>query len=212
MDQQQQVLPIEKLKTWEVNDRIRSLNIDDFEKLKDKLTLKPQFKPIIVTPDADGMYIVLGGNHRLKAYKELGVRSPLWVAVVEFKQDQQGLWFASMYGQDLPERFQTKEDAMLDWSMVDNEEFAYYDRAELVNEMGHHNLDWSQYAVSMEASLPIPDMLKKYGIEEIDEDDTDTTNEPKSYQVVIDCQNDIEQSEIMDKLESLNVKAKAVTR
>ena len=203
-------LPTESLHEWETNQRLRAITEENFLKLKDKLTLKPQFKPLIVTPDGDGSYSVLAGNHRLKAYRELGVQK-LWVSIVEFAEDERG-WYAIKDGISTPERFQTKQDALLDWSLVDNEESAYYDRDMFVNEMDTYNLDWSTYSIDFNSPLSIPDELAKFGINEQTDEDTDATPDNPTYTVVIDCQNEIEQKEFFDKLQTLGIPARMNTK
>lgn len=67
-------IPISKLKANPKNPRV--IRGDKFEKLKASLQAFPDMlnkRPLIVFTDKDGKYIVLGGNMRLKAAKELGL-------------------------------------------------------------------------------------------------------------------------------------------
>jgi ParB-like chromosome segregation protein Spo0J len=67
-------VPISKLKANPKNPRV--IRGDKFDKLKASLQAFPDMlnkRPLIVFTDKDGKYIVLGGNMRLKAAKELGL-------------------------------------------------------------------------------------------------------------------------------------------
>jgi hypothetical protein len=72
--------PIEKLKPWAKNPR--KISSDDYELLKKKIKRWGQFKPLLVTEEG----IVLGGNMRLRAFKELGIME-VWVSVVKPKNE-----------------------------------------------------------------------------------------------------------------------------
>lgn len=72
--------PIETLKEWDKNPR--SITNDNFSKLKKKITRWGQFKPLLITPDG----VVIGGNMRLKAYRDLGI-DDIWVSVVNPKTE-----------------------------------------------------------------------------------------------------------------------------
>lgn len=130
----------------------RRISREHFDLLKDKLEKKRQYKPLIVTPTNTEVepqeYMVIAGNHRLKAYKALGVED-VWVSVVEFVQDPNtGLWSVVRDQVEEMERYQTKDDAMLDWALTDNEEFAENDWDAFVNDMHGYNLDWTRYIMS----------------------------------------------------------------
>jgi ParB-like chromosome segregation protein Spo0J len=70
--------PIDKLKEWRENPR--TIGSDEYELLKKKIKRWGQFKPLVVTEDG----MVLGGNMRLKAFKEMGI-TEVWVSVVKPK-------------------------------------------------------------------------------------------------------------------------------
>jgi len=70
--------PIDKLSNWK--DNPRSCTEKDFKKLKNLITRLGEIKPMIITPDG----MVIGGNMRLRAFKELGYKK-CWVTVREFK-------------------------------------------------------------------------------------------------------------------------------
>lgn len=202
----------DQLHEWEVNKELRAITEENYERLKLSLLKKNQFKPLIVTPDGFGNYIVLAGNHRLRAYRELGVPS-LWVTVIEFMQNEAGLWYGVRDGVEEPERYNSKEDAMMDWGVTDNEEVAHYDRESFVNIMDNYNLNWDERLLNFSTPLTVRGSLHAFGIDpdaDNAEDNTDTAT--TQYTVVVECTNEIEQQEQFEKLAALGMKAKMVTR
>lgn len=68
-------VPISKVKPNPKNPRV--IKDDKFQKLVKSITEFPAMlekRPLIVTSDVDGKYVVLGGNMRLKAAKEVGIK------------------------------------------------------------------------------------------------------------------------------------------
>lgn len=102
------------LKPWDKNPR--EIKEEDFERLKQRLKGE-QFKPLLITSDG----VVLGGNMRIRAYKELR-REKVWVSVVSFKKHEDGL--VTAYVNNNKDRtFDSKKDGMLHYAFTDNEEF-----------------------------------------------------------------------------------------
>lgn len=79
--------PLKDLKNWVNNPR--TIDKQDFERLKRQIERLGQYKPLIVTSDG----IVLGGNMRLRAYKELGM-TEAWVSIVEAPTEARKIEFA----------------------------------------------------------------------------------------------------------------------
>lgn len=96
-------VPITELKIWE--DNPRDIEPDNLQALKERLTLKGQYKPLLINQNN----IVLGGNMRLRAMRELDWKAPVDVIKVETKDEGEMLWFA----------------------LVDNEQAGHYKRKEL---------------------------------------------------------------------------------
>lgn len=141
----------------------RRISRENFQLLCEKLEKKRQYKPLLVMPNADenNTYTVLAGNHRLKAYNYLGVKE-VWVSVLEFKLEDDNLIHVYRDGIEEAERFQTKEDAMLDWALTDNEEFAENDWDAFVNDMHGYNLDWNKYMMSQKPPKTVTNSLKDF--------------------------------------------------
>lgn len=78
---------IETLKLWDKNPR--TIAQPEFQKLCDQIVELGQYKPLLILEDGT----VLGGNMRLKAYKELGF-TDIWVSVVTPKNEEEKLKYA----------------------------------------------------------------------------------------------------------------------
>src|SRR3990167_1773097 len=140
---------ISTLREWK--DNPRSIDKKDFERLKGQIKKFGQYKPLLVTKDGE----VIGGNMRLKAYRELDIKE-VWVSVVEPKDDNQ----------------------KLEYALSDNDRAGYYDDDMLANLIPNYDIDWSQYAVDIQEPLNIKDLLAKYNID-FDEIESNEDREKK---------------------------------
>jgi len=126
--------PIEKLKNWDKNPR--TINKDDFDRLKRQINQLGQYKPLIVTTDG----VVLGGNMRLRAYKDLGI-SEVWVSVVDAPTEKE--W--------------------VEYALSDNDRAGEYDQqklAELV--LAVPSLRLNDYHVDLSKSTPLADLADRF--------------------------------------------------
>jgi len=64
-------VPIEQVQVWEENPR--NIRTKDFNRLKKQIKELGIYKPMIACPE-NGGYTILGGNMRLRALKELGIK------------------------------------------------------------------------------------------------------------------------------------------
>ena len=118
------------LREWDKNPR--TISPEGFEKLKKQLTKHKQFKPLIIT--ADG--VVLGGNMRLKAYRDLGVEE-LWVSVVDTKS----------------------EEEMVEIAFTDNDRAARYEFEDVLAIAEEFpNINWKDYAVDLQEAPVVLDV------------------------------------------------------
>ena len=107
------------LKNWDKNPR--SIKDKDYERLKTQIRDLGQYKPLLITEDGT----VLGGNMRLRAYKELGIED-IWVSVV-----------------DAP-----TEEKKLEYALSDNDRAGYYDEDLLANLIPDYpDFEWENYAL-----------------------------------------------------------------
>lgn len=121
------------LKEWDKNPR--RITKKDFDRLMSQIQKLGQYKPLLVTPD----YTVIGGNMRLKAYRELNY-DKVWVSIVTPKN----------------------EDEMLEYALSDNDRAGYYDEDMLANMLPNYDIDLSNYAVDLREPTTL-DSLNREG-------------------------------------------------
>lgn len=128
-------LKLSDLRNWDKNPR--AIKKEDFERLKKQIKELGQYKPLLVTPDGE----VLGGNMRLRAYKELGIED-VWVSIVEPKTDADKVKYA----------------------LSDNDRAGYYveqDLAELIQEYGLE-INLEDYKVDLGNALTLAELLNQF--------------------------------------------------
>jgi DNA modification methylase len=126
----------------EWKDNPRNIKEGDFTRLKGQIARLGQYKPLLITPDGT----VIGGNMRLRAYRELGV-TDIWVSIIEPKDKNQ----------------------MLEYALSDNDRAGYYDDDMLANLIPNYQIDWSQYAVDMKPPEDIQKLIDRIAPVEEDE-------------------------------------------
>lgn len=114
------LIDINTLKEFDRNPR--NITEEGMERLKKQIKKLGQYKPLIATPDG----IILGGNMRYKALKELGIEK-VWVSIVK----------------------PTDENQMLEYSFSDNDRAGFYDEGLLEKLLPDFDLDWNDYAVDL---------------------------------------------------------------
>src|SRR3990167_5294233 len=127
------IWPIIKLQEWDKNPR--SISKDGYERLKKQIQKLGQYKPLLIIPDGT----VLGGNMRLKAYRELGMDN-IWVSIVEPKN----------------------EDEKMEYALSDNDRAGFYDDDLLANLMPNYNIDWGDFSVDLKEPINLKDLLDQF--------------------------------------------------
>jgi hypothetical protein len=143
MNQTKETWPIGRLSNWDKNPR--SIRKADFERLKRQIKKHGQFKPVIVTPDGE----VIGGNMRLRAYRDLGI-ADVWVSVVDPKDEAEKVGIA----------------------LADNDRAGYYEEqavAELLCSIP--DLDLEDYHFDLGKTVSAKDLLGQFA--PVEEDDFD---------------------------------------
>jgi hypothetical protein len=126
---------VASLTNWEKNPR--SITKAAFERLKIQLAKLGQYKPLLIT--ADG--VVLGGNMRLKAYKDMGVEQ-VWVSVVEPKNEKE----------------------MLEYALSDNDTVGQYKMNELLGLVeAVPEFDFDTYGVDVGGSIDMAELQDRFG-------------------------------------------------
>ena len=127
---------IDALFRWEKNPKI--VLRDDFDRLKRQIKKFGQFKPLIVLDSGE----VIGGNTRLEAMKDLGIKK-VWIEIVSPKSDAE----------------------KVEISLADNDEVGKYveeDLAELVNEY-KDEIELKDYKINFGNSVDLDAMFKNLG-------------------------------------------------
>ena len=130
---------LSQLDPWPKNPR--GITVQGMERLKRQLLKFKQYKPLIVKP-AGKRFIVLGGNMRLAALKQLGVVDVV-VSVV----------------------YPKTEAEELEYALSDNDRVGRYDRkalAELVFPV-KDKLALEDYQITLGEETGIPDLMKNFG-------------------------------------------------
>lgn len=126
--------PIDKLHNWEQNPR--TISKEGFERLKKQITKLGQYKPLLITKDGT----VLGGNMRLKAYQELGIKEA-WVSVVDADT----------------------EEKKIEYALSDNDRVGRYDDDQLANLLGSYpDVEWDDYSVDLKEPTLVKDILDQF--------------------------------------------------
>lgn len=134
------VWELSKLHEWDKNPR--TITNEAFERLKWQIEHLTEYKPLLINQDG----VVLGGNMRLRAYRELG-KKEVWVSVVQTKS----------------------EEEMWEYALSDNDHVGRTDSDILANEMPNLNIDWSKYAVDLKESTNLDALLDQF--KEVEEDE-----------------------------------------
>jgi len=125
---------VSELKPWDRNPR----SIDDasLKRLKGQLQKFKQYKPLIINQDN----IVLGGNMRLRAMRELGINE-VWVSVVET----------------------ANEAEMIEYALSDNDRAGKYEQ-DLLNGLvvDFPNVDWGGFSVDAFPPVTVPQLIKSF--------------------------------------------------
>jgi hypothetical protein len=142
METQKTFWHISKLKNWDKNPK--AIRPEDYERLKNQIRKLGQYKPLIITPDG----IVLGGNMRLRAYRDLGIEE-VWVSIVHPKN----------------------ESEMLEYALSDNDRAGYYEEkrlAELLSALPEFPLD--DYRVDLAYQSDLQSILERFNQPNIERD------------------------------------------
>lgn len=176
MDNTGRKVPLTALQEWDKNPR--NINSTDFARLKYQIEHLGMYKPLLAMPDGE-FFVVLGGNMRLKAIKEIGAES-VWISEINFQQNDQQLWQAYVNGVEQPKRFQSKEDGMMEYALSDNDRAGYYDDDLLANLIPGLNVDWNQYAADLHPPTNMQELIDKFQEAEEDEAPEASTETPIS--------------------------------
>lgn len=128
-------VPISDVRLWDKNPR--NIKTEDYERLKKQITELGVYKPLIAVAE-NGGYTVLGGNMRLRALQEMGIKE-VDISVVEA----------------------TTEALKIKYALSDNEHMARFDEQALAELVFPHidEIDLKDYNISRGQSVNIDRML-----------------------------------------------------
>lgn len=134
-------VPISKIDAWDKNPRL--ILPADFERLKAQITRLGIYKPLLCYREKT-RYVVLGGNMRVKALKDLGFKE-IEVSVVTPKTEAE----------------------KLEYSLSDNDRAGQYDEDKLgalVSSLSTE-IDLSMFKADLGEAIDMKEMLERFEIE-----------------------------------------------
>jgi len=148
---------ISELHNWDKNPR--GIKQEDFERLKRQIQKLGQYKPVICTPEGK----VLGGNMRIRAYRELGI-SEVWVSIVNPKTEAEEVEYA----------------------LSDNDKAGYYEEDALAELLTKNQLDLplEDYKLDLGEGLDINIFLSRFAPDDMEEDETPEVDENNTESVL----------------------------
>lgn len=150
-------------------DNPRDVEAHDLERLKTQLTLG-EHSTLLVTTEGE----VLGGNTRLRAYKEIGKKEAK-VVVVEIVQSSDGVAIV-VDGKQSERVFDTVNQAKIELALSHNDSIGTNNAIKLAELIELHNVDTEIYSVSSEIK-PVGDFIRD---SERDGEDEDDDRDPNS--------------------------------
>ena len=133
-------VPIGLVDLWPENPR--GIMTRGYERLKRQIKKLKEYRPLIVKPMPGGRYMVLGGNMRLRAYRELGYEK-VWIWVVHPK---------------------SKADE-IEIAIIDNDRVGKYDREKLAKLAARvkHDIVLEDFQITLGEGISIPCLMEDYG-------------------------------------------------
>lgn len=208
---------------WDKNPR--TIKDEDFLRLKKQIARLGMYKPIVVNSEG----VVIGGNMRLRTYRFLNENVLTWTELdnTERSIDRRGqfneVWISELgIGEEVvdgvtkyhaildgkveTELFPTVEQMMIEYGISDNDPAGSYDQKALQLLLTPH-----------QAFMPLPDykLILKSPVtaQEFLLGQAKKKNIPyqQQFQVVIECESEIEQQDVYNKLKEQGMKCKVLT-
>ena len=130
---------IDQAVLWDKNPR--GIKKADFDRLKKQIKDLGEYKPLIGAKE-NGKFVILGGNMRLRAYRELGQKE-VEISVVEASSDVERIKFA----------------------LSDNDRAGYYDEDQLAELIYPHlaKIELGDYKIDLGQPLSLSDLVEQVG-------------------------------------------------
>jgi ParB-like chromosome segregation protein Spo0J len=135
-----ETVPIRKVKLWDKNPR--NIKTKDFERLKKQIKELGIYKPLIACSDGNGKYMVLGGNMRLRALQEMGIKD-VDISIVKADTEAQRIKYA----------------------LSDNDRAGEYMEQELAELVYSHieEINLEDFKVDLGYSISIKNVMEEFG-------------------------------------------------
>ena len=150
-------VPVSSVVPWDKNPR--GIKEDDFERLKKQINKLGVYKPLVCYKDGK-KYVVLGGNMRIRALKELGVKE-VEISLVDPKTEAE----------------------RIEYALSDNDRAGYYEQEQLAELVLPHlkDLNLEDFRVDVGTTLNLKQLLERFGPDlEPREQDLDESLETKT--------------------------------
>lgn len=185
---------INSLKLYEENNSLRQISKAAYSDLIHDLQSDGQLSTVLVMPDGT----VLGGNHRIRAMKEIGIAQAK-VQTIDFIDDGANGWYVVLDGEERKnKRFTSKEQAMFYYSTKHNGNYASYNVEALVTYVDKFELPYEDVRVNV---FEI-DNLKTIQTKAMKKESED------KYFVMLECGTDTERDEVYNKVSTLGLNVK----
>jgi len=132
-------VPIEKCELWDKNPR--GITKKDFDRLKRQIKKLGVYKPLVACEE-NGKYVILGGNMRLRALKELGFKE-VELSVVDAKTEKE----------------------KIEYSLSDNDRVGYYEEEKLAELIYPHidELELEDFKIDIGEAISLKDVVEDFG-------------------------------------------------
>ncbi len=168
------IAKLKDLSNWSRNPR--SIKGKDFDRLKKEIEDLGIYKPQLILEDGT----VIGGNMRLRAYKELG-RNEVPVTILTFQKHNNKFWAFIDGIRDGKKEFISIEEGILSYALSDNDRAGFYDEDLLANMIPEYpDFEWDDYAVDLKEPQSLQDLIDSLTPTEEDEVPEVSEGEPDS--------------------------------
>ena len=151
-------VPISEVTPWENNPR--GIKAKDFERLKKQIKKLGVYKPLVAFREG-GKFVVLGGNMRIRALKDLGFED-VDISIVEPKTEAQ----------------------KIEYALSDNDRVGYYEEDKLAELVYPHlqEIELEDFKIDLGEPIDLKALTEKFGpggepIEPEYDENIDTENE-----------------------------------
>lgn len=201
-------IDINTIEEWDYNKQFRYATEKAIDRL-DKNSKYGQHSTLLLYFSPDGRIITLGGNNRLRRWKNDPNYQQVKYIKLEFGQDEQGYYpildgavYKDPVTGEIPYHFKSVEQGMIALAMSHNGVFASDIGDEVANMVGNFpDIDWSMHTVHFIDPISIADLYK-----EKDQENETTYEDPlieKQVKVIVVLQSLAQADAFKEKLDQI---------